>query len=210
MPRLQPLPAASLSGEHQSMLGILNELLGFECNDWLTLARVPPIMRAALDLCNAVLENSVGCGEQLRWLICYACSRSYGCQYCVAHSSFTALRFGVPEAKLLAIREFEISALYSDAERAALRVAIGAGKCPSSVSDEDFEKLRKHFDETQIVQIVSLASMMGFFNRWNDVMATELERAPRETGERVLASIGWSVGKHAGRLFQETNDSNEE
>lgn len=199
MPRLQPLPAASLSGEHQSMLGVLNELLGFECNDWLTLARVPPIMRAALDLCNAVLENSVGCGEQLRWLVCYACSRSYGCQYCVAHTSFTALRFGVPEAKLQAIREFESSAFYSDAERAALRVAIGAGKCPSDVSDEDFEELRKHFDETQIVQIVSLASMMGFFNRWNAVMATELEQPPRDAGERILASTGWSVGKHAGR-----------
>lgn len=199
MSRLPPLSAASLSGEHRAMLGKLNELLGFECNDWLTLARVPPIMRAALELCNAVLENSAGCGEQLRWLICYACSRAYGCQYCVAHSSFTGLRFGVPEAKLQAIREFETSTLYSDAERAALRVAIGAGKCPSDVSDKDFEELRKHFDETQIVQIVSLASMMGFFNRWNDVMATELERAPREIGERVLASTGWSVGKHAGR-----------
>ena len=196
MPRLQPLPATSLSGEHQASLGVLNELLGFECNDWLTLARVPPIMRAALDLCNAVLENSVGCGEQLRWLICYACSRSYGCQYCVAHTSFTALRFGVPEAKLQAIREFETSRLYSVAERAALRVAIGAGKCPSDVSDADFEELRKHFDETQVVQIVSLASMMGFFNRWNAVMATELEQPPRDIGERVLASTGWSVGKH--------------
>ena len=196
MPRLQALPAASLSGEHREMLGKLNELLGFECNDWLTLARVPPIMRAALELCNAVLENSVGCGEQLRWLVCYACSRSYGCQYCVAHSSFTALRFGVPEDKLLAIREFETSTLYSDAECAALRVAIGAGKCPSDVSDEDFEELRKHFDETQIVQIVSLASMMGFFNRWNDVMATELEKEPRDYAEKVLSSEHWQIGKH--------------
>ena len=199
MSRLQPLSAASLSGEHRAMLQKLNELLGFECNDWLTLARVPPIMSAALELCNAVLENSVGCGEQLRWLVCYACSRSYGCQYCVAHSSFTALRFDVPEAKLLAIREFETSTFYSDVERAALHVAIGAGKCPSDVSDSDFEELRKHFDETQIVQIVSLASMMGFFNRWNDVMATELERLPRDIGERVLASTGWSAGKHASQ-----------
>lgn len=196
MPRLEPLSADSLSEEHQVLLGKLNELLGFECNDWLTLARVPPIMTAALDLCSAVLENSMECGEHLRWLICYACSRSYGCQYCVAHTSFTAVRFGVPEEKLQAIRDFETSPHYSDAERAALRVAVGAGKCPSDVSDEDFTELKKYFDETQIVQIVSLASMMGFFNRWNDVMATELERPPLDVGERVLGSTGWSVGKH--------------
>lgn len=196
MPRLEPLSADTLAPEHQELLGKLNDLLGFECNDWLTLARVPPIMGAAMDLCGAVLENSAECGEHLRWLICYACSRSYGCQYCVAHTAFAATRFGVPDEKLQAIRDFETSEHFSDAERAALRVAVGAGKCPSDVSDADFAELKKYFNETQIVQIVSLAAMMGFFNRWNDVMATELERGPLETGERVLSSTGWSAGKH--------------
>jgi uncharacterized peroxidase-related enzyme len=198
MPRLDPLSIDLLSPEHQELIEKLNDLLGFECNDWLTLARVPPIMNAALDLCNAVLENSTDCGEHLRWLICYATSKAFGCQYCIAHTAFAAVRFGVPDEKLQSMNDFETSPLFSDAERAAIRVAVGAGKCPSDVSDADFEDLHKHFDEKQIVQIVALASMMGFFNRWNDVMATELERPPRSTGESVLASTGWSLGKHSG------------
>ena len=198
MPRLEPLSAENLSAEHQALIEKLNELLGFECNDWLTMARVPPIMTAALDLCNTVLENSTGVGEHLRWLVCYACSRSYGCQYCVAHTAFTASRFGVPDEKLQAMSDFETSELFTDAERAALRVAVGAGKCPSDVSDADFEELKKHYDENQIVQLISLVSMMGFFNRWNDTIGTELERPPRETGERVLKGSGWTLGKHDG------------
>ncbi|NKB35615.1 MAG: carboxymuconolactone decarboxylase family protein [Gammaproteobacteria bacterium] len=196
MPRLEPLSIEVLAPEHQELIEKLNELLGFECNDWLTMARVPPIMTAALDLCNSVLESSKEVGEHLRWLVCYACSRSYGCQYCVAHTAFTAGRFGVPDEKLQAIKDFESSEHFSEAERAALRVAVGAGRCPSDVSDAQFEELKQHYNENQIVQIISLVSMMGFFNRWNDTMGTELERPPRQTGETVLKDSGWQLGKH--------------
>ena len=196
MPRLKPLSIDVLEPEHQDLIEKLNELLGFECNDWLTMARVPPIMTAALDLCNTVLENAVDVGEHLRWLVCYACSRSYGCQYCVAHTAFTASRFGVPDEKLQAVKEFESSSHFNEAERAALRVAVSAGKCPSDVSDAEFEELSKHFNENQVVQIIALVSMMGFFNQWNDTIGTELERPPRDTGERVLTDSGWTLGKH--------------
>ena len=63
-------------------------------------------------------------------------------------------------------------------------------------TDEDFEDLRKHFTEYQIVEIVSVVSMFGFLNRWNDTLATPLEDEPIEFGEKHLAGNGWSVGKH--------------
>ena len=63
-------------------------------------------------------------------------------------------------------------------------------------TDEDFEDLRKHFIEYQIVEIVSVVSMFGFLNRWNDTLATPLEAEPIEFGEKHLSGNGWSVGKH--------------
>ncbi len=198
MPRLEPLLASNLSQDHQELLDKLNDLLGFECNDWLTMAYVPPIMNAAMDFCATILEHAEGCGEHLKWLVCYACSKAYGCQYCVAHTAFAAVRFGVPDEKLANIKDFLTASCYSDAERAALSVAVGAGKCPSDISDAEFENLKLHFDESQIVKIVSLASMMGFFNRWNDVMATELERPPRQNAELKLGTTDWNLGKHDG------------
>ena len=196
MPRLKPLSPDVLNTQQRELLDRLNTLLGFECNDWLTMARVPPIMEAAMSLCGAVLTAGEDCGEDLRWLVCYAASRAYGCQYCTAHTAYTATELGIQEDKLTRIDEFETCDAFSDPERAAIRVAIGMGKCPSAVSDADFDSLRAHFDEDQIVSIVALASMMGFFNRWNDTMATELETPPRDRAEQVLANTQWTLGKH--------------
>ena len=64
-------------------------------------------------------------------------------------------------------------------------------------TDADFEDLRKHFTEYQIVEIVSVVSMFGFLNRWNDTLATPLEEEPIDFGEKHLSGNGWSAGKHA-------------
>ena len=199
MARLAPLPVETLSPEHRELLDQLTALLGFECNDWLTLARLPGVMAAAMMLCNSTLEAAAEAGEELRWLVCYATSHGFGCDYCIAHTAFAAERFGIPEPKLSSLKDFESSQVYSDAERAALRVAIAMGRSPSAVSDADFGALQEHFNETQVVAIVSLAAMMGFFNRWNDTMATELERAPSAAAQRLLAGGGWTPGKHGGQ-----------
>jgi hypothetical protein len=57
--------------------------------------------------------------------------------------------------------------------------------------------LRHYFSERQIVQIVAVIALFGFLNRWNDTMATELEPAPVDFAQAVLAQTGWAVDKHA-------------
>jgi alkylhydroperoxidase family enzyme len=121
-------------------------------------------------------------------------SRAAGCGYCIAH---TAERVGIAAEKENALWEFETSPLFSAAERAALRVAQGAAQVPNTVTDADFAELKKHYSETQILDIVAVIALFGFLNRFNDTMATELETSPIEAGKRYLAERGWTVGKHA-------------
>ena len=47
--------------------------------------------------------------------------------------------------------EFEQSPLFSDAERAALRLARDMGQVPNAVTAQHFDDLREYFDEEQIV-----------------------------------------------------------
>ncbi|MDX1581833.1 MAG: carboxymuconolactone decarboxylase family protein, partial [Alphaproteobacteria bacterium] len=91
---------------------------------------------------------------------------------------------------------FEKSDKFTEAEKAALTVAEGAAQVPNLVTDRDFEALKQHFSDEQIVEIVAVISLFGFFNRWNDTMATRLEDEPKQFAEETLGPLGWSAGKH--------------
>lgn len=43
------------------------------------------------------------------------------------------------------------------------------------VRDEMFERLREHFDDAQIVELTWRISLCGAFNRFNDVLQTQIE-----------------------------------
>ena len=79
----------------------------------------------------------------------------------------------------------------------ALDFAIAAASQPNGVTEQMFADMRKHWNETQIVEIAAVVAVFGFLNRWNDTMGTPLEAEPIEVGEKYLAKRGWSVGKHA-------------
>ena len=99
-------------------------------------------------------------------------------------------------AKIAAIWRFESSELYTDAERAALRFARDAAIVPNGVTEEHFVELRRHWDDGQIVELLSVVSLFGFLNRWNDTMATELEEIPGAFAGEQLGPGGWNPGKH--------------
>ena len=77
--------------------------------------------------------------------------------------------------KLDAIWDFETSPVFSEAERAALRVAQTGGQCPSYAEPRDVAALREHFTEEQIVEIGAVIALFGFNNRWNALMQTDIE-----------------------------------
>ena len=90
-------------------------------------------------------------------------------------------------------------ARFSEAERAALRLAFHAGQHPNGVTDTDIEDCRAYFSEDQITAIVAVCALCGFLNRWNDTMATTLEAEAHVAATRRLAGRGWTAGKHATR-----------
>lgn len=116
--------------------------------------------------------------------------------YCTAHCGALAERHGLPLEKIQHVHQYETHAGFTPAERAALRVADKANRIPNAVSDDDFDDLRRHFDDEAIAEIVALIAMMSFYNKWNDTLATTLERPPLDAGDRLLGGIGWQAGKH--------------
>jgi alkylhydroperoxidase family enzyme len=114
----------------------------------------------------------------------------------MAHNAGGSLQQGIPADKLDQVWEYRTSPLFSEAERVVIEFAIAAASQPNDVTDEMFERMKRNWNEGQIVEITALVSYFGFMNRWNDTMATPLEEEPIEVAEKHAAKHGWSVGKH--------------
>jgi alkylhydroperoxidase family enzyme len=195
MAHMQPLPAET-TPELKGDFGIFEKILGFVPNSLLTMQRRPKMVKGFGALTRGVMDPEGAVDLGLMRLIAHFSSRAAGCQYCEAHSLVAAKIHHVSQEKLDAIWDYRMSPLYTEAERAALDFALAAGSVPNAVDAALFARMRQHWSEEQIVQILGAVCLYGFLNRWNDSMATDLEEAPREMGERVLASGGWTGGKH--------------
>jgi uncharacterized peroxidase-related enzyme len=195
-PRIEPLPPQH-SPELEETFGRFRQALGFIPNSMLILQRKPKLVKAMAQLTAAVWEPDGEVDRAFKRLIAHVASRTAGCQYCMAHTAGGALLFGVDPGKVADIWDFRVSPRYSEKERVALDFAIAAASQPNGVTEEMFAEMRKHWSETQIVEIAAVVAVFGFLNRWNDTMGTPLEDEPTEVGKRYLASHGWSTGKHA-------------
>ncbi len=166
---------------------------GFTPNSIRTMARRPNIVKAFMALNQAVLyEGTVP--EALKMMVSYASSAASGCRYCQSHMANLSSIYKISDEKIDAIWTCNESPLFTDAEKAAINLAIKMGMTPNEATEQDFNELKKHFDEGQIVELVASASLFGYLNRWNDTMATELESYPKSVAHRVLSD--WDAGKH--------------
>ncbi|MGY9073764.1 MAG: carboxymuconolactone decarboxylase family protein [Acidimicrobiales bacterium] len=195
MPHVDPLARTDLP-DFEEGFALTEAFMGFVPNSMLTMARVPGLMPAFQQLAGAVFRNGL-ISPDLTQMIAYVASHAAGCRYCQAHTGHSAERLGVDQTKLAELWSFETSELFSEAERAALRIGVAGGSVPNSASQELFDAAREFWSDDQLAAIVSVVALFGYLNRWNDTMGTELETSPTAFGERVLADNGWEVGRHA-------------
>jgi uncharacterized peroxidase-related enzyme len=196
MARLAPLSLDQVEGLEE-VERTYQRTLGFVPNGLRIMARRPEIVQGFIALRRAVLDPASGTvPAELKNLVAHIASRTHGCQYCQAHALQGAGRAGAEQARLEAVWEYRTSNLFDEAERAALDFAVHAASVPNAVTDENFERLREHWDEGQIVEILAAVSLYGFLNRWNDSLATPLEEESAAVAEAALGEQGWSRGKH--------------
>lgn len=183
MARISTLARSELPG-FEPMFQVLDDTMGYIPNNFLSMAHWPELLGAFSGMAATILKTGkVDAG--LKQLVAMVASTANGCHYCQAHTSHSASNLGVPREKIDAVFSFETSDLFSDAERAALRLAWHAALQPNASTDADFEALASHFSEREIVEIVAVISLFGFLNRWSDTMKSDLEAKPLEFAESM-------------------------
>ncbi|HWK82726.1 MAG TPA: carboxymuconolactone decarboxylase family protein [Caldimonas sp.] len=194
MPHIAPLPWEA-NPQFRERFEHYQNTRGFVPNSILTMQRRPSIAQAFMDLNKAVLyEGTVS--EELKMLVSLVTSQASGCRYCQAHMTNLASIYKASDEKIRAVWEFETSLLFSPADRAALRLGYRAALVPNEATADDFDELKKYFDDGQIVEIVATIALFGYLNRWNDTMATTLEQRAVDVAERAIGGVGWQAGKH--------------
>ena len=135
---------------------------------------------------------------ELKQLVFTVASLASGCRHCQSHGAYHLHKIGVPDEKIQALWSFQTSDLFTDAERAALRLAMAAGVAPNMTEPENFVEMRQHFTNIQIVEILAVIAVGGYLNRWNDTIATVTDQESVDFADQVLRQVGWDPGKHVG------------
>jgi alkylhydroperoxidase family enzyme len=199
MPLVEPLPVEALDEDLLRRSRIfVDGPLGLIPNSVRTMARQPSLATAFVELSRAVMHSAGRVPLELKRLIGYMSSLAAGCRYCQAHNALNADALGCPEERLGDLWTYATSPHFTDAEKVAFDFALAAASVPMTITTDLEKRLRRHWDDQQIVEIVSVVALFGFLNRWNDAMGTTLEGPASTLAAERLARQGWDSGKHGG------------
>ncbi|WP_345025550.1 carboxymuconolactone decarboxylase family protein, partial [Streptomyces sedi] len=105
----------------------------------------------------------------LQELVELRASQINGCGWCVDLHSRQAAAAGETPTRLHLVAVWRESAVFTEAERAALALAEEGTRIADShggVSDATWRRVREHFDDDQTVALVSLVALINAANRF--------------------------------------------
>jgi len=98
------------------------------------------------------------------------------CRYCIQHHVASSKRAGLGPEDWAALKQGNYSR-FSEKEQAALAYVEKLTRAPHQIADSDFDTLKKHFSDPEIVDIHMLAGLANLTNRLTDPLGLELEFA---------------------------------
>ncbi|MEJ1118564.1 carboxymuconolactone decarboxylase family protein [Phyllobacterium sp. CCNWLW109] len=131
-------------------------------------ARLNPISFDALQPMLVMSEGVEGNGleKSLQELVKMRASQINGCAYCLDMHSKDARKHGETEQRIYLLNGWRESPLYSDRERAALAWTEALTLVSQThAPDSDYEALKLHFTEEEIVKLTMLIVTINGWNR---------------------------------------------
>ena len=112
------------------------------------------------------LDKKLELPPETQMLVRERVARLNVCLFCIDIGRAFAIHSGMNEAKFDAMEDYATSPLYSDAERALLDYVTELTR-DKKVEPETFTRLRKHYSERAICEIVWLVASEHFYNMTN-------------------------------------------
>ena len=104
--------------------------------------------------------------KKLAELIKLRTSQLNGCGYCVNLHSRDARKAGETEQRVFAISAWWETPFFTEAERAALKLAEEITRIQDAgLREETFQNAKKYFSETEIAQLIFITTVTNSWNR---------------------------------------------
>jgi uncharacterized peroxidase-related enzyme len=140
-----------------------------------TLAHRPSIMTTAWAHMQAVLAEGT-LPRALKELAVVRTSQLNRTPYCLASHTMMAKKLGYTDEKLDSIANYATDDRFDERERLAIHLAEVMTADPHAYTDAQFAKLREHFSEGEVVELVSAIGLFNYFNRANDLLQMEITK----------------------------------
>ncbi len=108
--------------------------------------------------------------ETVQELVKIRASQINGCGFCTDMHTKDAAQAGETAQRLHLVAAWREATVFTEAERAALEVAEQGTRIADAaggVTDEAWRDAAKHFDEDQLVALISLLAVINAYNRIN-------------------------------------------
>jgi AhpD family alkylhydroperoxidase len=135
--------------------------------------RSPKVFAALALLYGALDRRSSPIDPALRTLVTVRVSQINHCSFCVDINSATALKRGLTQEKLAEVAAFADSDFFDDRERAALAYAEAMTFTGMQPDDEQFDALRRHFDDDGIIELTALIAFQNLSSKFNAALRVE-------------------------------------
>ena len=97
-----------------------------------------------------------------------------GCHYCQQHHVASSKRVGLTAEDWKALKDGNYTR-FTEKEQTALAYAEKLTRASREITDTDFEKLKKHFSDAEIVDLHLLIGLANLTNRFTDPLGLALE-----------------------------------
>jgi len=173
MARVRVVPASEVTGsardvyEQSGTYGPFAGLVG-------VMANRPPVLEHTFGLLLDLKQEGVLPARYLE-LALVTVSKLNECTYCVSNHTPKLNAAGISEDAAVNILQYDTIAEFDNADRLVVEYAIAVTTDFHRVRDAMFDRLREHFDEAQIVELTWRIALCGAFNRFNDVLQTDID-----------------------------------
>jgi AhpD family alkylhydroperoxidase len=115
-------------------------------------------------------SQKAGLSSELIELVNLRASQINGCSVCVQMHSEALKKAGESDERIFSVSAWREAPYFTEAERAALALAEAETRLsdrPEAVSDEVWDEVARHYDETELAGLVVAIANINVWNRLN-------------------------------------------